>query len=195
MHPASGYLFFQGTLDSEFDGRVKRLRQEVRDLGLEDLADDDASVVRRLTGKYGLGEITVGEAELVEADEDEQPARLRVAFTGSGVLLHRSPGGEPPAGELLPGWVVETMSRVDGERIRYSRVELPVPDNSSADDPRHGEWRASALASLSRQVTHANGRLPRFHEDLRKAAEEAVRTRRAKLAKAAGDAVRTFSDQ
>lgn len=176
MLPDSRHLFAQGGLDSELDGRRKRLRQVAKDLEAADLAGGDEPAVDRLAARFDLREVTIraGEAGLVT--EDGGP-RLRIPFTGSAVLLHRSAG----AGSPFPGRVVERSQVIDGERVRSSWVEVPVPDGQRGDGPGGEPWQAEVLAELAGRVAEANGRLPGFRQALRESAAEAVGQRRAKL--------------
>jgi hypothetical protein len=186
MLPDSECLFSQGALESELNGRRNRLRQLAKDLEAAALADSDEAVVDRLVDRFDLGDVTIrcGEAELVTT---EGGPRLRIPFTGSGVLLHRSPGSPEPGREPFPGRAVERSQSIDGERVRSSWVEVTVPAGLIPGQPASADWQAGVLADLADRVATANERLPGFRLTLRESAEEAVRLRRAKLTRLAAD--------
>lgn len=180
MLPDSRHLFAQGGLDSELDGRRKRLRQMAKDLDAGDLAGGDEPAVDRLVERFDLREVTIGAGEAGLVTSDGGP-RLRIPFTGSAVLLHRSSG----AGDPFPGRVVERSQVTGGERVRRSWVEVPVPDGQGGD----AQWQAAVLAGLAGRVAEANGRLPGFRQALRECAAEAVGQRRARLGAAPGGTI------
>jgi hypothetical protein len=184
MLPDSKYLFSQGELEQELNGRRNRLRQIVKDLEATDLAAGDESLVDWLVEKFDLQDVTIrtGEAEFVPTDGGPH---LRIPFTGSGVLLHRSPEGPGAGSGPLPGRVVERSHLIDGERVRSSWVEMTVPADSTPGQLPDEDWQAGVLAELANRVATANERLPRFRLTLRESAGEAVRLRRAKLARTA----------
>jgi len=185
MLPDSRYLFSQGELESEFDGRRNRLRQAVKDLDTADVAVGAESVVDRMVARFDLREVTI-HADRVEIVTTDDVARLRVPFTGSGVLLHRSPGSTETRAELFPGRVLERGRLVDGQRVRESWVEIAVPDNSALRDRSIQDWRSAVLAELSGRVAGNNERLAGFRSALRESAIESVRLRLTKLARLAG---------
>lgn len=160
------HLFSQGTLTSEFDGRIRRLRQEVRDLDAEALAGEDEDVISRLLAKFDLSSVEFGPAD------DGDAGQLRIPFRGSTVLLHRRPQDGGAADEPLAGRVVEESRRVGDRRVRQSWVEIAAES-----------WRQGMVSELTRRVAPGNARLPGFRRDLREAAKEAVRARREKLVK------------
>jgi hypothetical protein len=184
MLPDSRFLFSQGELDSEFDGRRNRLRQAVKDLDAADMAGGDQSVVDQLVVRFDLREVTIhaGRVEIVTTDD---AALLRIPFTGSGVLLHRSPGPTEVRTELFPGRVMARSRLVDGQRVRDSWIEIAVPDDSAPGDRSIQDWRSAVLAELAGRVGGHNERLAGFRSTLRESAREAVRLRRTKLARLA----------
>src|SRR5215472_6190338 len=173
MPVVSDHLFSQGTLTSEFDGRIRRLRQEVRDLDAEALAGEDEVVISRLLAKFDLSSV---EFEPAPPADDGDAGPLRIPFRGSTVLLHRRPQDSDAADEPLAGRVVEESRRVGDRRVRHSWVEIAGPHGDPSCPAE--SWRQGMVSELTRRVAPGNARLPGFRRDLREAAKEAVRARR-----------------
>lgn len=177
------HLFSQGTLTSEFDGRIRRLRQEVRDLDAEALAGDDEGVISRLLAKFDLSSV---EFEPTPPADDGDAGQLRIPFRGSTVLLHRRPQDGGAADEPIAGRVVEESRRVGDQRVRQSWVEIAAPQcwpgGTTPLTPAQDE-RQRVVSELAKRIAPGNARLPGFRRDLREAAKEAVRARREKLLK------------
>jgi hypothetical protein len=182
QHPASGYLFFQGRLDSELTGRIKRLRQEVRDYDSEQLSADPAVAVGRLVEKFGLAPVTFG-SQVEFTVDSTSGAVLRVPFEGSSILLHRRSSDED--GDALAGRVVESVTRVDGVRQRHSWLLLQVPPALDEAFPEEREaWGVRALVRVRELTAVANDTLGDFDQRLRSAAAEAMSARMSRIASA-----------
>lgn len=184
MLPDSRYLFSQGELESEFTGRRNRLRQAVKDLDTAAMAGGEESVVDHMVGRFDLREVTI-HTDRVEIVTTDDVARLHIPFTGSGVLLHRSPEPTDMRTDLFPGRVMERSRLVEGQRVRDSWIEIVVPDDSAPGERSVQDWRSAVLADLTSRVAGNNERLAGFRSALRESARESVHLRRTKLARLA----------
>jgi hypothetical protein len=170
-HPAAGFLFFQGRLASEFEGRIVRLRQDVRDLDIEEMAVDRIGAVQRLVKKFALDPVRLqGEREFIGDPSGEMTMQL--PFDGSSVLLHRRPPGiDVPA---PAGRVKEVVAIEDGVRHRRGWIMMPVPEPVKLAPDELVSWANSGETTVLTFIGLANAALAEFLPSLRTTALEAI---------------------
>jgi hypothetical protein len=179
MHPATGFLFFQGNLKAELEGRLVRLRQEAKDVEAEVLRRDLQGEVKRLIRKYSLAPVALAAPGEVIQASDGPGLVWKLPFAGSGVLLNRA--AAESGGRRMPGRVVERSVVADGTRSKNCWVEIPVPGELAADPDAQAGWRQDTLHDLTKLLEEANRTADTFQQALASAAETMIKQRADKL--------------